>query len=156
MQHEHRICSTWATPQLFCSSIALTLQTSRSCCALYCCMHWYLSTVPLPCMFKADGAYWIVETVCDGLQNFSAVDRLLWAARINVDRVDFSFTGDGTALPLSQDADWVQVTTVLKPAIQKLPCKQLADPTPTCLSCTDTCSLKLALIALLHTCMAVS
>lgn len=88
----------------------------------------------------------------DGLQNFSAVDRLLWAARINVDRVEFSFAGNGITLPLSQDADWVQVTTLLQ--CKECNASTVADERSTCLSCTDTCSLKLDLTPLLHTCMA--
>lgn len=136
------------------------LEELPSCCGmLYCCMQCYLSTVlyptePLPCIFKVGGQFWIGEVVCHGLQNFSSVDRLLWAARINVDRVDFSFAGNGTTLPLSQDADWVQVTTLLQ-------CKErhastLAVRNSTCLSCTDTCCLELDLIPLLHICMAMS
>ncbi|KAL0028399.1 hypothetical protein WJX77_003852 [Trebouxia sp. C0004] len=41
-------------------------------------------------------------------KSFSAVDRLLWAARIHVDQVNFSFEGGLDTLPLSPETDWVE------------------------------------------------
>ncbi|KAA6421927.1 MAG: hypothetical protein FRX49_08246 [Trebouxia sp. A1-2] len=41
-------------------------------------------------------------------KSFSAVDRLLWAARIHVDRVNFSFEGGLDTIPLSTETDWVE------------------------------------------------
>ena len=33
----------------------------------------------------------------------------MWAARIHVDRVNFSFEGGSDTLPLSPETDWVEV-----------------------------------------------
>ncbi|KAL0056193.1 hypothetical protein WJX82_008598 [Trebouxia sp. C0006] len=41
-------------------------------------------------------------------KSFSAVDRLLWAARIHVDRVNFSFEGGADTLPLSPETDSIE------------------------------------------------
>ncbi len=67
----------------------------------------YTASVLRVCVFDSACR---LQKECLCLQSFSAVDRLLWAARIHVDRVNFSFEGGLDTLPLSPETDSIEVT----------------------------------------------
>lgn len=70
----------------------------------------YAASVVRVCVF---GSACRLPKFCLVLQSFSAVDRLLWAARIHVDRVNFSFEGGLDTLPLSPETESIEVTPYL-------------------------------------------